>query len=139
MIRNIVIIDDSETKAECVRGVLESIIDIHICGQRSTVNTGIAMLVDLQDDVVTNPNEWLVVVDMQMPMYHGAPVSTEAGFRLLREMTCMALTCPAVIVSSKAVDNAKALKFYSSYRGSIMFHPLTMTSTDFKNLINDCL
>lgn len=76
---------------------------------------------EVLDDIMEHPKEWLMVVDMQMPHERFRQIDRQAGYKLLHKLQQLGLTCPAVIASSDAIDNAPAREAYESYLGSIQY------------------
>ena len=71
-------------------------------------------------EILEHPEQWLVITDMQMPLYSGeSEINPTAGRHVLAEMSIAGLECPALIASSEAVDNSAMSEIYAHYIGSL--------------------
>ncbi len=122
-IKKIFVVDDGESKREdlmsCLKHLFpEAEIRGFVCS--GEFYEAVASK-EVLDDIMEHPKEWLMVVDMQMPHGRFRQIDRQAGYKLLHKLQQLGLTCPAVIASSDAIDNAPAREAYESYLGSIQY------------------
>ena len=138
--KTIYIIDDSEFKRERIRGYLEELFPNAEFVELSFINEGLLRICRTdKQNIIDNPSEHLVVIDMLMPRYSDGEIERNAGYSVLAEMGRCRLACPALIASSETVDNNRATDFYKYYLGSVKEDSSVFCIPLYEKLLEDYL
>lgn len=65
--------------------------------------------------------DWLIMLDMQMPMMLNSPVLLDGGFETMEELRRMNRVSPVIVVSSEGIDEERA-RMYAGYLGAVRYH-----------------
>lgn len=140
MLHNIILIDDSDGKADAVCDSLYSLFEVNRCHRFTTIVDAIDGIQKLQDTIKSNPDSWVFIVDMQLPLYqHTPPTNPYGGYKVLRELQRMQLTSPALLVTGDSVDDDRAAKSYKNYKGHVEFSYINTRSDNYAELLKDYL
>lgn len=119
MITNIVIIDDSQYKADTIEGYMQKIFPKAKIDKLEAINTGLMFIRNNLAEIRQNPNHWLVVSDMVMPRYKHEMPERKGGEFVIREINRLDLKCPVILQSSDELDTNKYKEYYSYLLGTI--------------------
>lgn len=75
--------------------------------------------------VIKEPNEHLIVMSMQMPLFEGEPVRFDCGKTVLAKLQCHSIKCPAIVVSPDHVNDKELSEVYDHYAGSVYYIAFT--------------
>lgn len=92
-----------------------------------------------EDDILREPDEYLMIFDMQMPFERDERIGAAAGIEALNILFRSDMQCPAVIVSSETLDDdlAKmAEDTYEHYKGFIRYSPFLDLTSALEDVIN---
>lgn len=78
-------------------------------------------VLDARDAIKADPEEYLMIVDMQLPPYTGGRINPEGGFEILAELQRLDLRCPIVVASSESIDEHRAVETYEFYQGFVRY------------------
>lgn len=142
MIKNIVIIDDTKSKADeislCIKEILGNVnVIIKNCH-----NMGLYEIIYRHGkEVEENPEEWLVITDMVMPYLSGETPEADAGYGVLTELERKGFECPVMVATAcdttefrNVEDNAK--KLYKHYIGTLRYDPCVYMMPQLKELLD---
>lgn len=139
MIKNVVIIDDSNYKVETITGYIQKIIpDCTICAFEF-INSALLYLHNNKDNIISNPKEWLIISDMVMPRYRRGYMEQYGGRQVLRELQRLKFKCPVILQSSDALDYEQYKKDYSKLIGTVKESAVVYNLSTYENLIKEFL
>ena len=140
MIKKIYIIDDSEFKRENIREYLTELYPNAEFVELTFVNEGLLRICRTDKaNIINNPSEHLVVIDMVMPRFYCGMPEADAGYSVLAEMNRCKLSCPALIASSESVDDNRASDYYENYLGSVKEKGSVFCLPFYEELLKDYL
>lgn len=73
------------------------------------------------DEIRAHPEEWLMIVDMQMPASRGLRIETHGGYDVMNEFQRLELQCPVVIASSEPINEEHAQQVYEKFVGFVRY------------------
>lgn len=140
MIKYIVIMDDNPYKRQHIQQALGMSFPTAEVVAFPCANPGLRyILMEKHDFVKANPEEWLIVVDMQMPHLEGGDINVNCGYSVLARLENSKLSCKAIIASSEDINDVKAKTYYEGYIGSVKYSASVDTTYAFKNLLAEYL
>jgi len=124
MFKNIVIVDDSYYKRKAIleasRGLCpDAKIDAFRYGNEFLSFVCREHLEEIKD----SPNDWLLLLDMQLPMSMHNRIEIDGGCQILDNLSTCQLESPVVVISSEGVDDNQAKETYEHFVGSIITRP----------------
>ena len=123
MVKNIIIVDDSEFKRETIKEYMSGILPKATISEYTCTHDGFEAVRKVKSEIISHPNEWLVISDMVMPYWKGGHLSKDGGVSMLTNMDLLDLTCPAIISSFEKVDDDEMRAVYENYIGSVIEKP----------------
>lgn len=141
LIKNVVIMDDLESKRSSIKSYLQEILQDAKFMDFGSLSSGLYHLHNsANEDILLNPNHWLIVTDMCMPLYDEPSRMIErAGERVLREMSRLEFMCPVIVESSDVLDDLRLAKLYMAYLGSVVESPRFDNLAKYEELLQDYL
>lgn len=87
------------------------------------------------------PDEWLMLVDMQMPFEKSGRVEIDCGVSVLKEMDRKRLKCSAVIVLAEGLSKemSQEVQCYSGYKGFVRYGVCRDLEEPLRGLLADYL
>lgn len=76
---------------------------------------------DAKDRILQEPEEYLMIIDMQVPPFTGGRIEADGGLGVLMELQRLEMKCPAIIASSEPIDEEKARGVYAAYKGFVRY------------------
>lgn len=120
MIRNIILVDDSDFKREDIKNDLLGIFPDTAIYEFCCVGDALLfMCIDNRDAIKDKPDEWLVVTDMCMPFREGDEILKDGGEEILREMNRCRFKVPAVVASQDRIPESRINELQDAYPGMI--------------------
>lgn len=120
MINNIVIIDDTDYKRRTIVGYMTKIFpkaDIYEC---SYINEALRFLCrDKRNDILGNPDKWLIITDMVMPRMLDTRLIADGGMDVLSELERNSFECPVIVASSMEIDLDECRSHYENVVGVV--------------------
>lgn len=123
-VKNIFIVDDTKYKSDEVRDALiklapEAEILTFTCGNDFLFAACYARY----EEIKARPEEFLFLIDMQMPMTDelSAKIELDGGLRVLEELERKGLQAPAFIVTSARLKEEPVKSAYSYYKGYVRY------------------
>ena len=136
--KHIFVADGSGVKREDICGRLQCLypeaeVKEFMSGSK-LVNT---LTVDCLEDILNNPTEYLVVMDVCMPWLIHDVSRLYCGKVVLQKMQESRLKCPAIIVTTEFFVREDLEKSYDAYAGYILYKALTDQSDLYKLRIDE--
>ncbi len=88
-----------------------------------------------RDAIIANPDQYLAIVDMQLPPYAGGRINLDGGYNILAEMERLGLRCPAVVASSESIDEHRAVDTYEFYEGFVPYYVYTTPTAHLRKVL----
>lgn len=139
MIKNIVIIDDSEFKRENILEYLTALLPDATVSEHEYANSGLLAVFNSKDAIWEKPEEWLVVTDMIMPICEGNQLERDGGKHVLSELDRLELRCPAIVVSSDATSLDNMRNIYENTIGCVKNDPVVYQASLYKEILANYL
>lgn len=143
MIKNVVIIDDNNFKSQTIQEYLADLLDEPVFYTRNCIAGGLFVLKDKRTDIQENPEEWLIVTDMQMPFRNDDPqIERYGGLTVIHEIARLKLNCPVIITSSEQIDekvDAEARSSSAYYLGFIKENPIVYNKHKYETLLENLI
>ncbi len=137
MIRNVCIVDDDVNKQKIIADYLARLLPD---AEMKFFNCASQFLLftthRCSGEILTYPEEWLIVLGMQMPFMIGERIWPDEGWYILGELMRKNFKCPVIIVSSDFSDDARASE-YAGYLGSIEFDVVHDLTEKFRTLLEN--
>lgn len=120
--KHVFIADDGKIKLEDIRNTVRRVfpeagIHTFTCGK----DLCRCVCRDFYNYIQDDPNNYLVITDMQMPWVVGDGVRSDCGYIVLKDMQAHELRCPAIIVSPDSVDKSIAEQSYDCFASSLIY------------------
>lgn len=121
--KHIILIDDSIYKMDNTEHSLAKIFPNAMFHRFDCSNKGISFIFEHKQDMLDNPDDWLVATDMQMPALEDGGINCKEGAKVLRWLKRYTDgNVDAIIVSSDKQDDLFFEKSYGEhYLGSIKY------------------
>lgn len=117
-IKEIFIIDDCEFKRGSIKGYMEDIFPDANIHEGECIRDGMYMICRAnREEILENPEKYLVILDMMMPFYKDERVEADGGIQVIMEMHRIGMKCPVIIASSESVADGNIQ--YENYLGSV--------------------
>lgn len=142
MIKNVVVADDRKEKRKEILGYMEHLFpEAELFSALCADEFRTLVCCQHMQEVQEKPEEWLAVIDMQMPHKRSfnSVIDSECGYYVLKEMQRAGLKCPAIIVSSEVIDDVRAADRYANYKGSVEFSMWDDLTGDFREILAEYL
>lgn len=134
----IFVADDRESKRDNIIDTLREIFPEAVIVPSDCLNELFQSLqVTFADKVREHPSECLVVTDMMMPTLHGSSINPECGYRVLLRLKSCEFACPAIVVSSESIDEARAESLYDHYVGFVHYHSWSDQELVYRKVLKD--
>lgn len=131
----ICIVDDSAYKQEDIESYVKGCLpdaEIHRFG---CANAFLKFVINQLETIQSNADSWLMIVDMRLPIARNKSVEDKCGYEILAELRRLRLNCAAIIASSDPIDEERARRTYSHYKGYIDYKSCVDLSDDFWQLL----
>lgn len=133
MIRNIIVVDDSDMKRSSICGYMRTLFPDAIITEYDCVAPFAKDLHFVyEDDMRSDPDSWLIVSDMYMPLRHGEAVDPNGGRLLISEIARLDLQCPVIVASSEEIYD---MDYEINYLGSVVEDVTVYTLSSYKELL----
>lgn len=120
MIKNLVIIDDTDYKRENIKGYMSKLLKSIRVYEFSFINEALRFLcIKNFEEIKNKPNEWLIVTDMVMPRYSDSRLIKDGGMEVLAELERRGFECPVIVASSGDLDTEACKKEYKNVIGVV--------------------
>lgn len=138
--KRILIVDDNATKLENLAQSAERLfpeakVETHDC-QTTFLR---AIRNEYWEEVLRKPEEYLLIIDMQMPMFWHGPIDVEGGYDTLVWLSQSGVQCPAIIASSEVIDEDRAKESYDNYRGFVHYSAWCSPTSAMKEVLAEYL
>lgn len=142
MVKNVIVADDRSEKRKRILEYMQQLFpEAELLSASCADEFRTLVCRQHLQDVQDKPEEWLAVIDMQMPHRRGfgSAIDSECGYCVLEEMQRANLECPAIVVSSEVIDDVRAAERYSKYKGSVEFSMWRDLTEDFQEILTEYL
>lgn len=120
-LKKICVVDDQRSKRDNVVRSLRKLFPWVEIWEFECVSEFLDFVRENQGQVSDTPEEWLMVLDMRMPLRSGGDLNSAAGYNALSEMSNMGTTCAAIVVSSDLIDTGRAREAYEHFKGLVIY------------------
>lgn len=135
--KHVVIIDDSIHKRDSIREYMQKIFPDDCCiHEYRCINEGLRYIAyKHREEIKNNPNDWLIITDMVMPLYSHEMLEKDGGLHILREMKRVGFKCPVIVESSDEVDITRCREIYSNVLGTVKESIIMYNLSKYKELL----
>lgn len=102
-------------------------------------NDILCAIAEEQDEIRKAPNEYLMIIDMQMPPYKRGRIEIDGGFSVLAELQRLGLHCPAIIASSEPINEMRAQETYEHYKGFVRYRVYVALTSVMREILAEYL
>lgn len=138
MIKNVVIVDDSQYKQDKIKEYIKKLLPDSNIRVFSCINDGLCFICrEQRQEILANPDDWLVITDMVMPRREGEPMNRFGGFIILSEMRRIGMSCPAIVASSMSMSLSDCQVNYRNTVGVVRESSTVYTYGDYQAILNE--
>ena len=139
MIKNIVIVDDTDFKRESIKNYMQEIFsDEAEVYEFDYINSALRFVAyEHKDAIKKNPNEWLIITDMVMPQLQDTRLLPNGGMIVLSELDRKDFKCPVIIASSMKLSLDDCRDEYEYVLGTVEESPMIYNLSRYEDLLKD--
>lgn len=135
---HIVIIDDAEYKQNSIAFDMHKLFpdaQLHLFDSSNPAMR--YLILDHKQEISENPDEWLIMLDMQMPLNPGGEIEMKCGVEVLYNLRRLAnQKVDVIMVSSDRVNDDSLRSIYKGYIGHVTFNSSVYMLPLYEELLN---
>ncbi len=133
--KNVCVVDDYRYKRGRIISYMQDFFPAAAIHSFQYAGDFLAFMRERSKVIAKNPAEWLIVLDMQMPMFKGDEPDGECGYKVLTALQEMRCECPVITASSDVVDYERGKREYDNYHGGIWYDSCSDMTEDFRSVL----
>lgn len=138
-VTHICVVDDLEPKREdllrAVRGLFPEVADTETYTFGCVSDVLWFACRERLAEIRVHPEEWLMVIDMRMPLSCGAVIESHGGYDILSEFSHSDLKCPVIVASSEPVDETSVREEYRGIIGVVRYQMWPSSEEAFRKIL----